>query len=85
MYDETIHTLQDAVARAKIGAKDKDQAIGKLHELARRAEENFTLADRPDFDGLLEKERRESLERYGGRTVSPKRKPPRDEGQLSLF
>ncbi|MEO0732961.1 MAG: DUF763 domain-containing protein [Bacteroidota bacterium] len=80
VYDETIHTLQEAVEKARIGALEKDKAISKLHELARRAEADFTVADRPDFAGLLEKERQESLAKYGGRTVN---RP--EDGQLSLF
>lgn len=88
IYDETIATMHDAVAAAKIGAQDKDMAIAKLSKIAQRAEEGFTVKE-PDFEGLLAKERRDSLEKYGGIELSPgerggpKTKPPGD--QLSLF
>lgn len=86
VYDETIAVLQDAVERAKIGDGDKDQSIAKLHKLAARAEDGFTVRE-PDIKGLLEKEQRESMAKYGGRMVTPKRKkksPPQGD-QLSLF
>ena len=85
VYDETISTLQRAVEKAKIGQSDKLQAIKKLTELARKAEEDFSPNN--NFDQLIEKERNESW-RYGGRTVMGVEKPPakRAKGvQLRLF
>jgi len=80
-YDETIATLQTAVHKAKIGQSDKQEAIKKLSQIARRAENNFT--PNADLDKVIEKERNESW-KYGGRTVFGKAKPP-VEPQLKLF
>lgn len=83
VYDETIQTLQQAVDKAKIGQSDKKEAIQKLSELARNAEENFSPEN--NFDALIEKERNESW-KYGGRTVFGKAKPPAKKTyQLRLF
>lgn len=81
VYDQTIGVLTKAVQKAKLGNTDKLQAIQKLGELARMAENSFT--PNQNFDQVIEKERRESW-RYGGRTVFGKAKPPRDQ-QLKLF
>jgi hypothetical protein len=81
VYDETIDVLTKAVAKAKIGASDKLQAIQKLGELSRAAESGF----RPNqnFEQVIEKERAESW-KYRGRTVFGKVQPPKDQ-QLKLF
>lgn len=88
VYDETIHVLQKAVEKAKLGVHDKNTAIKKLHDIALRAEKHFTPNN--NFDALIEKERRESW-KYGGRTVFGKATPLKDTGtgnkaiQLKLF
>jgi hypothetical protein len=83
VYDETIQTLQHAVEKAKIGENDKKEAIRKLSELARNAEENFIPEN--NFDALIEKETNDSW-KYGGRTVFGKAKPPAKKTyQLRLF
>lgn len=81
VYDETISTLQNAVNKAKLGNSDKQDAIKKLGEIARRAEKSFI--PNANLDELIEKERNESW-RYGGRTVFGSAKPPAN-GQLKLF
>lgn len=85
VYDETIATLQDAVQKAKLDHSDKQEAIKKLHEIAQRAEKDFTVQDH--FDELIQKERDDSW-KYGGRTVFGDAKAPkkRNKGvQLRLF
>jgi hypothetical protein len=85
VYDETISILQTAVNKAKIDHTDKAEAIKKLHEIAARAEKDFT--PNANFDQLIEKEREESW-KYGGQTVFGKATPPQSikgNGQLSLF
>ena len=87
IYDETIDTLQRAINRAKIGNGDKIEAIRKLSEISRKAEEGFT--PNTNFDALVQKERDESY-KYGGRTVfgdakPPKIKPINPNNQLELF
>src|SRR5690606_21089975 len=64
VYDETIDTLRLAVEKAKIGETDRLEAIGKLSEMARKAEKNFTPNER--FEDLLKKEKEDSW-KYGGR------------------
>jgi len=81
VYDETIKVLSRAVQQAKIGQSDKLQAIGKLSELSRNAEQNFVAND--NFNELIEKERNESW-KYGGKTVFGDAKPP-ISSQLEMF
>lgn len=73
VYDETISTLQNAVQKAKMDNSDKQMAIRKLHELAKRAAENFLLEN--NFKEVIKKERDESW-KYGGKTVLGDAKPP---------
>jgi hypothetical protein len=80
VYDETINILQTAVHKAKLGNSDKQEAIKKLSEIARKAETDFT--PNANFDQVIQKERNDSW-RYGGRTVFGRSKPP--SGQLKLF
>jgi hypothetical protein len=81
IYDETISVLSRAVNQAKVGQADKLQAIKKLSELSRMAEQGFT--PNQNFDAVIEKERRDSW-KYGGKTVFGDAKPPQDQ-QLKLF
>jgi uncharacterized protein len=83
VYDETISVLENAVKKAKIGDTDKNEAIKKLHELAARAEKNFT--PNANFEALIQKERDDSW-KYGGKTVFGDAKPPTPKSnQLKLF
>jgi hypothetical protein len=85
VYDETISTLQNAVQKAKLDNSDKQTAIKKLHEIARRAEKDFTPQD--NVEELIQKERDESW-KYGGKTVFGDAKPPRKVNkavQLRMF
>jgi len=85
IYDETINTLQIAIQKAKIGNSDKMQAIRKLSEIARNAENNFI--PNTNFNQVIQRERENSYQ-YGGRTVFGKAQPPKiisDNGQLKLF
>lgn len=87
IYDETIETLQRAIHRAKIGNSDKIDAIHKLSEISRKAEESFT--PNSNFDALIQRESDESY-KYGGKTVfgdvkPPKNKPANPNNQLELF
>lgn len=82
VYDETIQTLQQAVEKAKLGDKDKFQAIHNLTLAAQVMEASF----QPDpdlFDKAIQRERENSW-KYGGRTVFGKAKPG-NQGQLDLF
>lgn len=81
VYDETISVLSRAVQKAKVGQSDKLQAIQKLSELSRMAEQGFT--PNQNFDAVIEKERRDAW-KYGGKTIFGDSKPPVDK-QLKLF
>ncbi len=72
VYDETIDTLRLAVEKAKIGETDRLAAIGKLSDMARKAEKNFTPHER--LEDLVKKEKEDSW-KYGGRTIRGYEKP----------
>lgn len=84
-YDESIELLDKAIQLAKLGQKDKSDAIKNLHKAAKRLEDDFQPNN--NFDQLIEKERKESW-KYGGKTVFGDAKPPKDSdkgNQLKLF
>ncbi|HVD99805.1 MAG TPA: DUF763 domain-containing protein [Cytophagaceae bacterium] len=83
VYDQTISVLQNAVEKAKLGDKDKKEAIKNLSLVSQLLEKDFEPKPE-DFNKVIQKERDESY-KYGGRTVFGKAKPPKDDGQLSLF
>lgn len=84
-YDESIKILDKAIQLAKLGQKEKSEAIKNLHKASKRLEDDFQPND--NFDQLIEKERKESW-KYGGKTVFGDAKPPKDSdkgNQLKLF
>jgi hypothetical protein len=81
-YDQTIDVLRTALDKAKLGATDKNEAIKNLTLAAQAIEKNFM--PNANFYKVIEQERRDSY-KYGGRTVFGKARPPKNEGQLSLF
>jgi hypothetical protein len=85
VYDETIHTLKEALYKARIGESDKKEAIRKLSVLAQEIEKDFE--PNTNFDKVIAQERRDSWQ-YGGRTVfgkAVKPAPPKSGDQLELF
>ncbi len=85
VYDQTIHVLQDAVEKAKMGQTDKQEVIRKLSVLSEKLEKDFEPNE--NFNQVVARERENSW-RYGGRTVMGRAQPPKkDKGnqQLSLF
>jgi len=83
VYDETIQILHSAVEKAKIDNSSRSQAIKNLHLVTQIVEKQF-IPDNDLFEKTISRERSESYH-YGGRTVYGKVKPPKDDGQLSLF
>lgn len=83
-YDEVIGTMKKTVEKAKMGQTDKAHALKKLHEIAVRAEKDFTPTDR--LQELMQKELEESWQ-YGGKTIFGDAQPPRrNKGvQLRMF
>jgi hypothetical protein len=86
VYDKTISTLKQAVNQAKMGNTDKIKCIGKLDEISRNIERNYS--PEADFDRVIRKERENSW-KYGGRTVFGKAQPPKniqkDDDPYHLF
>jgi hypothetical protein len=84
VYDEVIDTLHNAISKAKMGVNDKNEAIKKLHSIAKKAEDDFI--PNKNFNALIEKERNESW-KYGGKTVfGDAVRPRKNKGvQLKLF
>ncbi len=85
VYDQTIEIFDKAVHQAKLGDKDKSEALKNLSKVAQRMEKKFIPNDK--FDELIKKEWDES-HLHGGRTVYGKvKKPDKPSGniQLSLF
>jgi hypothetical protein len=88
VYDETIMVLEHAVQKAKLGDREKNDAIKKLHLLSVKAEESFiSTDDELALENYIQKEKDESW-RYGGKTVFGDAKKPKrvNKGvQLRLF
>lgn len=82
IYDQTIETFDRALHLAKIGDKEKSDALRNLSKVAERMEENFIPNDR--FDDIIQKERDNSY-LYGGKTVMGDAKKPNKNIQLRLF
>jgi hypothetical protein len=68
VYDETIRVLKGAVARARLGNRERLEALQRLDQQARTLERT---ARGPAFEDYLESERALSPAR-GGRTVAAK-------------
>ena len=83
VYDETIHHLRVSVEKAKIGDKEKHDAIKNITLVAQNLEKGFEPASE-SFDKVIDRERADAY-KYGGRTVFGKSKPPEGPQQLKLF
>lgn len=66
VYDETIEIFDKALHRAKLGDKDKSEALKNLSKVSMQMEKDFT----PDYklQKWIENERQNSW-KYGGKTV----------------
>lgn len=85
VYDETIEVFDKSIHLAKLGDKEKSEALRNLSKVSLEMERGFTPND--NFDKVIQKERDESY-LYGGRTVSGEaKKPDKPKGgiQLNLF
>lgn len=79
VFDETIATFDNAIHRARLGERDKAEALKNLSRVAQQIEKGYTPSDY--FDKLVESERRASW-RYGGKTVYGDAKHPDDPGYI---
>lgn len=85
VYDETIEIFDRSIHLAKLGDKEKSEALRNLSKVSLEIERGFT--PNHNFDKVIQKERDESY-LYGGRTVSGEaKKPDKPKGgiQLNLF
>jgi hypothetical protein len=83
VYDQTIEIFDKAIHQAKLGDKDKSEALKNLSKISQELEKNYTPGDY--FDDLVQHERNTSY-KYGGKTVFGDAKKPKDKGnQLKLW
>ena len=68
VYDRTIRVLKRAVDQAKLGQREKLDALKRLDDEARRIDREATSMTGPSFDDILARERARSRS-YGGATV----------------
>lgn len=68
VYDQTIRVMKRAVDHAKLGNREKLDALRRLDNEARRVDREALRVEGPSFDAFVERERADSR-RYGGRTV----------------
>lgn len=78
VYDETIAIFDDAIHRARLGDRDKADALRNLSQIAARLEEHYEPS--PFLEDWIAQERADAW-RWGGRTVHGKSKPPHEEPQ----
>lgn len=84
VYDETIEVFDKAIRQARLGDKDKSEALKKLSTLSQEMEKGYTPND--FFDKVVQKEWDTSYQ-YGGKTVYGDIPKPKPKGgtQLSLW
>lgn len=85
VYDQTISTLDTAIHKARLGDKDRSEALKNLSHVAQQIEKGYTPSNY--FDELVGQERRDSW-RHGGKTVFGDAKPPEKpapDPQLKLW
>lgn len=73
VYDETIEVFDKAISQAKMGEKDKSEALRNLSKISQEMEKNYTPS--AYFDDLVSHERNTSY-KYGGKTVFGDSKKP---------
>lgn len=83
IYDQTVEIFDKAIHQAKLGDKDKSDALKNLSRISQEMEQGYTPNDY--FDDLVQHERNTSYQ-YGGKTVFGNAKKPKDEDtQLKLW
>ena len=91
VYDETIEVFDKALRQARLGEKDKSNALKNLSKISQEMEKSYTPSNY--FDDWVQHERDTSY-KYGGKTVfgnakKPQKKEDKDKGkggiQLSLW
>ena len=85
VYDKTLGTLRDAITAAKLGNRERLDALQRLDRQARALETTVEHGTPLTLTSFITTERRRARD-YGGRTVFDDRRPPRrdNDRQLSL-
>lgn len=81
VYDETIEIFDKAISQAKMGEKDKSDALRNLSKVSQEMEQNYTPS--AYFDDWVSHERNTSY-KYGGRTVFGDAKKPGSTNPVQL-
>lgn len=81
IYDQTIEVFDKAIHQAKLGNKEKSEALKNLSKISEEIEKNYTPNNY--FDDLVEYERANSY-KYGGRTVMGFAKKPDKPQNIQL-
>lgn len=89
VYDETIEVFDKAIRQARLGEKDKSNALKNLSKISQEMEKSYTPSNY--FNDWVQHERDTSY-KYGGKTVfgnakKPQKKEDKGKGgiQLSLW
>ena len=89
VYDETIEVFDKAIRQARLGEKEKSDALKNLSKISQEMEKSYTPSNY--FDDWVQHERDTSY-KYGGKTVfgnakKPQKKEDKGKGgiQLSLW
>lgn len=82
IYDETIEIFDNALHKAKLGEKERSEALKNLSKISQEIEKNFTPNDY--FDHLVRYECATSY-KFGGRTVKEKARKPKNTDEPSLW
>ncbi|WP_289704363.1 DUF763 domain-containing protein, partial [Parabacteroides goldsteinii] len=73
VYDETIEVFDKAIRQARLGEKDKSNALKNLSKISQEMEKSYTPSNY--FDDWVQHERDTSY-KYGGKTVFGNAKKP---------
>ena len=86
VYDETIEVFDKAIRQARLGEKDKSNALKNLSKISQEMEKSYTPSNY--FDDWVQHERDTSY-KYGGKTVfgnakKPQKKEDKGKGGIQL-
>lgn len=86
VYDETIEVFDKAIRQARLGEKDKSNALKNLSKISQEMEKSYTPSNY--FDDWVQHERDTSY-KYGGKTVfgnakKPQKKEDKGKGRIQL-
>lgn len=83
VYDRTIEVLETSLAKAKLGDKERNEGLSRLHRFVMTVE--HTLQPEANFEELIAHEHRISSALSGRSVFGPARAPKHESKQLRLF